>query len=120
MKIMKPLLNRLLQNLDRKKNMAYLKVNYKELENTANAIENYIKKHRQEMSAIDGTIISLESTYSGTDYNQLTKQWNDMNSKDSTSECMLNALDNYAQNLKYASSKYKEAQKNAVDRASRL
>ena len=47
-------------------------------------------------------------------------EWQQIKGADSTSDKMLKSLDSYADFLRFAASKYKSAQANAINRANRL
>ena len=100
--------------------MANIIVNHSRFEKTASAIESYVGKHRAKMKTIDQFITSLKTSWQGADYEQLKKEWEEMNTPDSTSEKMLKTLENYADFLRFAANKYKSAQTNAVNRANQL
>ena len=76
--------------------MAYIKVNHSQFETTATAIETYITKHKNNMNSIDNSITSLNASWQGIDYNQVKREWQQINAFDSTSGKMLTAMQNYA------------------------
>lgn len=100
--------------------MANIKVDHSQLEKTAAAIDTYIVKHRNNMQAINQSVISLGASWRGSDYNQVHIEWQQINASDSTSGRMLKSLDNYADFLRFAANKYKSAQTNAINRANNL
>ncbi len=100
--------------------MANISVDHSQLEKTASAIDSYVSKHRAKMKTIDQSITFLKASWQGADYEQLKKEWQEMNTSDSTSEKMLKSLENYADFLRFAANKYKSAQTNAVNRANQL
>ena len=100
--------------------MAYIMVDYRRLEKTAGDIDGYINSHKRAMSEIDNNIVSLGASWQGEDYFQLQREWDEMKSVSSTSEIMLKSLDNYADFLRWAARKYKQAQADAISRANRL
>lgn len=100
--------------------MAYIMVDYRRLEKTAGDIDGYINSHKRAMSEIDNNIVSLGASWQGEDYFQLQREWDEMKSVSSTSEKMLKSLDNYADFLRWAARKYKQAQADAISRANRL
>ena len=100
--------------------MAYIRVDHNKFENTASEIYTYISKHKRNMNKVDQEVITLASKWQGKDYETFKKQWNELNASDSTSTKMLNSLKNYAEYLRMAAKKYKEAQSNAVNRANSL
>ena len=100
--------------------MANIKVDYNKFEQAASAIETYIKRHSSNMGRIDQEMIALSSSWQGTDYAQVKKEWNEINASESISGQMLKALNNYAKFLRIAGKTYKEAQNRAITRADRL
>ena len=100
--------------------MAYIMVDHRRLEKTAGDIDGYINAHHRAMSEIDNNIVSLGSSWQGEDYYQMQREWNEMKSGSSTSEKMLKSLDSYADFLRWAAKKYKQAQAEAINRANRL
>lgn len=100
--------------------MAYIKVDHSEFNKTAKEIEKYIDFQKKNMRNIENEIISLSSSWSGTDYNQVLYESKAMNSKESTSTKMIDALSSYCDFLRFCESKYKEAQSKAINLANRL
>ena len=100
--------------------MAYIMVDHRRLETTATDIDRYINVHRRAMADIDNNIISLGGSWQGEDYHRMQCEWNEMKNGSSTSEKMLKSLDNYADFLRWAAKKYKQAQADAISRANRL
>ena len=100
--------------------MANIQVDHSQYERADSAIETYISKHKSKMNTINNSIASLGSSWQGNDYNQLKKEWQEIQGSGSTSDKMLKSLDNYADFLRFAANKYKSAQANAINRANRL
>lgn len=100
--------------------MAYIKVNHKEFDRTAQAIDTYIANHKNSMKKMDGEVRALSAYWGGADYLQFCKEWNYINSTDSTSSKMIRAMDNYAQFLRFCGNTYKSAQSRAINRANSL
>lgn len=100
--------------------MAYVKVDYSKFEHAASAIDTYISRHRSNMNNIDREITNLSATWQGKDYISLKNEWNEMKAHGSTSDKMIKSLKSYAEYLRMAAKKYKEAQSNAVNRANSL
>ncbi|MBR4050455.1 MAG: hypothetical protein IKK09_08145 [Clostridia bacterium] len=100
--------------------MAYIMVDHRRLETTASDIDGYISAHRRAMLEIDNNIVSLGSSWQGEDYYQMQREWNEMKNGSSTSEKMLKSLDSYADFLRWAAKKYKQAQTDAINRANKL
>lgn len=97
--------------------MAYIKVDHAKLASAADRINGYIQKHNRAMKNMRSTVDGLSSSWSGEDYLQLQKEWNEIEAKDSTSGLMLKSIKNQADSLTEAAEKYKEAQARAVNRA---
>ncbi len=100
--------------------MAYIKVDHSQFEKTATTIETYVINHKKNMQSINQSVISLNSDWSGKDYAQLRKEWQEINSSESTSGKMIKSLENYADYLRFAANKYKSAQSAAINRANSL
>lgn len=100
--------------------MANINVDHKQLVKAATTIDNYVSNHTSKMKTIEQSVKSLASSWQGADYNQLSKEWEEMNASDSTSYMMVKSLENYADFLRFAANKYKSAQSNAINRANNL
>lgn len=100
--------------------MAYIKVNHKKLGQTASKIDGYVNKHKARMRKIDLEMNLLRATWDGADYREVKRQWAEMQEGESTSGQMVKALENYAEFLRYAEGKYRDAQAKAINRANRL
>lgn len=100
--------------------MAYIKVDHSRFEKTAQAVDKYVKNHKNNMNKIGSDVNSLSSSWKGNDYSQLLKEWNAINSKNSTSGKMISAMENYADFLRFCGNQYKSAQSRAVNRANNL
>ena len=100
--------------------MAYIRVDHNKFENAASAIDSYISRHKKNMKKVDQEVANLATSWQGKDYETFKIQWNELNASDSISTKMLNILKNYAEYLRMAAKKYKEAQTNAVNRANNL
>lgn len=100
--------------------MAYIKVDHSKLEAAASSVDTYVSNHRKKMQSIGIEINGLSVSWSGKDYAQVKREWEEMNESGSTSAKMIEAMENYAKFLRYASGKYKEVQSRAVNRANSL
>ncbi len=100
--------------------MAIIRADHSRLEKAAAAVDNYVAEHKKNMSDIDASMTELGLAWQGNDYEQLKIQWQQIDSNESTSGKMLQALENYAEFLRFAADKYKTAQVNAVNRAKKL
>lgn len=100
--------------------MAYIRVDHRQLEKAASAIDTYVSKHKSNMQGIEQTLNGLGTSWQGADYQQLKTEWRQINAQDSTSGKMLKSLESYGKYLKYAQAQYKQAQSKAVNRANSL
>ncbi len=100
--------------------MANIKVDHSQIEKTASAVDSYVQNHKAKMGNIGESVTALGSSWQGTDYNQFKTEWEQINGKDSTSDKMIKSLESYAEFLRFAAKKYKSAQANAINRASKL
>lgn len=100
--------------------MAYIRVDHAKLSAAADRINGYVKKHSRAMKNMRASVEGLSSSWSGEDYMQLMKEWNEIEAADSTSGLMLKSIQNHSDSLKNAAEKYKEAQARAVNRANLL
>lgn len=100
--------------------MAYINVDCAKIRSAADKIDGYITKFDKNMKMIDTDISSLNSQWSGEDFLQLKLQWEEIESKGSTSDNMRSALKAYAASVRSAADKYGEAQKRAINRANTL
>ena len=97
--------------------MSYIKANHSKFEATATAMESYVSEHKRKMVTLGNTVTGLSQNWQGQDYTQFKTQWNKVVAKDSTSQKMIQAMENYCKFLRFAAGKYKEGQINAVNRA---
>lgn len=100
--------------------MAYIKVDHSKFESAASAIDTYIALMKSKMQSAQGEITLLSSNWQGEDFAQFKKQWDNVTNSDSTYTQMIKSLESYAKYLRYAASKYMDAQLKAVNRANNL
>ena len=100
--------------------MAYIKVDHSKFESAARAIDNYVSDMKTKMSSANGEVNTLSATWQGSDFTQFKSQWDKVTNSGSTYSQMLKALESYSDYLRYAASKYKNAQANAINRANSL
>ncbi len=100
--------------------MAYIKVNHSKFEAAATEVEDYVDTLKSKMRSANGEIDTLASTWQGSDFTQFKTEWNKVDDGDSTHTQMVKSLESYAKFLRYAASKYKEAQIKAVNKANGL
>ncbi len=72
------------------------------------------------MKGIDDAVTGLGRKWQGADYDQLKQEWNQIKGNNSASSDMEKAMRSYADFLRFAAGKYKNAQSNAINRANRL
>ena len=100
--------------------MSYIKVNHAQLESAAEKIEESLKMQKTHLNAADKQVSDLNSSYSGEDYNAFKTQWSGVRAKNSFVDKTTNAVENYAEYLKYAAKEYKDAQSKAVNKSNWL
>lgn len=100
--------------------MAYIKVNHRQLENTAAEIDAYVDVLKRKMNNAQSDVTALSSFWEGSDYIQFKSEFNKLDDKYSAHSQMIKALESYSNYLKAAAKKYKDAQSNAVNRANDL
>ena len=98
----------------------FIHVDYSKFNKTAEELETYIKNHEKNMKRATQEVKALSSTWQGKDAATFQNQWNGVTEKGSTSEAMIQAIQNYADFLRYAGKQYKDAQKEAVDHAFKI
>lgn len=97
-----------------------IKVDHSKLESAAKEIDTYNQKMTSKMGKADKAVTNMMSTWKGNDAKAFKTKWDTVNDKDSTYGMMKKSLDNYSKYLKDASSKYKKAQADAINRANML
>lgn len=100
--------------------MAYIKVNHKKMLDAAERIDDYIVRLDKNMNSIDSAMLALGGDWKGTDYQQVRKEWCEINSSGSTTDKMKTSLKNYASSIREAAKLYKEVQSRAINRAKTL
>ena len=98
--------------------MAYIKVNCSTLNSTATAVEKYASVLKKKMSAADTDIKSID--WQGLDYAAFQTKWGEAMNDSSVYMKMRKSLESYADYLRYAAKRYKDAQNAAVNRANSL
>mgnify|MGYP005610381609 CR=1 FL=1 len=98
----------------------FIHVDCSKFNKTAEKIETYIENHEKNMKLATQEVKALSSTWQGKDAIEFQNQWNEVTEKKSTSQEMIQALENYAEFLRYAGNQYKDAQAKAVNRANRI
>lgn len=100
--------------------MAYIKVNYEKMLATADEIYHYLANLDQKMRYIDNKLESLVADWNGNDYQEVKKQWIEINLPGSTYYKMKNSLKDYADSLRESSDLYREAKLRTINRANTL
>lgn len=100
--------------------MAYIKVNCSTLNSTATSVEKYASMLKKKMSAADNDIKALGVDWQGSDYAAFQAQWREAVNDSSVYMKMRKSLESYADYLRYAAKRYKDAQNAAVNRANSL
>lgn len=100
--------------------MAYIKVDHSKFEAAASAIDTYVSNARKKMNNANGYVNDLSAGWQGDDFSQFKAQWDKVTNNDSTYTQMIKSLESYAKFLRFAASKYKDAQANAINRANSL
>ena len=99
----------------------YVKVNRRQLNSTANEVDNYVSLMKQKMTEAENEVNNtLLSAWSGLDASVFKKQWEKVKEEDSAYKKMLKALEIYAEELRYAEKQYRDAQIDAINRATGL
>lgn len=108
-------------NKERLSKMGYnIKVDHSKFEETAVAIEDYLKQQDSYMGKADMQIQILLANFQGEDANALKAKWDAVSEEGSITSKMKNSLQNYATSLRYAAKQYKDAQASAINEANRL
>lgn len=97
--------------------MSYIKVNHAKLENAARNIENSLQRQKSHLDSADKQVNNMKQSYSGEDYNAFSSQWAGVRAKGSFVTKTTNAIESYAEYLKFAAKEYKDAQSKAVNKA---
>ena len=97
-----------------------IKVNHNTLDTAANTIDEYIRNMDSKIGKANSAVTTMLSTWQGNDANEFKVKWDTVDDADSTHGMMRKSLESYASFLRNASSKYKNAQINAINRANSL
>jgi len=100
--------------------MAKIKVDYTKLSSAKKEMDNYIEELKNETKKMESVLKNLKSNWNGKDYDQLMKEFDEMQSRESTTQQMIKTLTSYSEFLEYAEKEYKKAQSAAVKRANNL
>lgn len=99
---------------------SFIEVVYTEFEKAAIDVDNYVAKIKQKMAAANNEVATLSGSWKGVDFQQFQSKWNELDDNGSTTWNMQKSLGNYAETLRYVAEQYKNAQKNAINRANSL
>ena len=100
--------------------MAIIKVDHKELGNTADKVDDYVSLLKKEMFSMQIDTITLDSFWKGPDATKFKSTFKMLSEDGSVHTSYVNALVNYSKFLRYAADKYQKAQTAAVNRANRI
>lgn len=100
--------------------MAYIKVDHSKFESAASAVDRYVNLMKNKMRSVQGEVNTLSLSWQGSDFTYFKKEFNKVDNEDSTHSQMVKSMESYAKYLRFASSKYKDAQVRAVNRANNL
>lgn len=98
----------------------YIKVDHSMFSGAAEAVETYVTDLKKKMRSADAEVKGMMRIWQGADAGQFNAQWDAVTNGDSTYSEMVKSLESYAQYLRYAAGKYKDAQARAVNRANNL
>ena len=102
--------------------MAHIKFNFLELRHAANEIDSYISQIQSYMLLSNAqTHFFLHSYWSGPDYDAFIAQWDKSKDQEtSTTQQMINALNNYANYLRLCATLYENAFISVLEKADNL
>lgn len=100
--------------------MTYIKVDHSKFTHTVDKLDSFVTMMKKNIQNANTEIDILSLNWQGSDFDQFKKGWDKVDNDDSTQMQMIKNLESYGRFLKYASSKYKNAQAKAIDRANRL
>ena len=100
--------------------MANIRVDHSVFERTASAVDECVNGAKAEMKSADATMGTLGSGWQGADYLNFKKQWDEVMNPNSAYKKYVDALESYAELLRFAAKEYKRAQADAVNRANSL
>lgn len=100
--------------------MTYIKVDHSKFTYTVDKLDSFVTMMKKNIQNANTEIDILSLNWQGSDFDQFKKGWDKIDNDDSTQMQMIKNLESYGRFLKYASSKYKNAQAKAIDRANRL
>jgi len=98
----------------------FIDVDYTEFEHTASAMEDYVSKQKQKMTAGNQAVSTLGAGWQGEDFQTFQSKWNELDDSSATAGILKKSLEDYAEMLRYVAEQYKNAQKKAIDRANSL
>lgn len=98
----------------------YIKVDHSALDKAADKLDGYLRQHNSIKHQADGQVRSLKTAFDGDDYIAYELQWNKLDDNESHMKIITDKTKVYIEFLKYASSQYKKAQSDAVNRANRI
>lgn len=100
--------------------MPHIRVDNDEIEKMIGQINMCLEQMNGQMRMATDTIIAMEANWRGSDYSVFRQKWNKIINNDSSYMKEMEQLKYILSKLRYATSKYKVAQRNSFDRANRL
>lgn len=100
--------------------MAYISVEYRKFEGAASAIDSYVALMKNKMHSVEDEVTALSLSWQGGDFAQFRSELDKVDNEGSTYKKMVKAMESYARYLRYAQNKYKNVQKQAMNRANSL
>ena len=100
--------------------MAYIKVDHSKFEDAASAVDSYVTLMKNKLRSAQGQVTTLSLSWQGSDFAQFQTEFDKIDNDDSTHTQMVKAMESYANYLRFAANKYKDAQIRAINRANNL
>ena len=100
--------------------MAFIRIDYTKLSAVADKVHEYMLFVNQNMIKSSSEVFFLSASWQGSDFDSFQQQWGSLDDNDSVHTQMKDALCVYEDYLRYAQTKYRNAQTDAINRASAL
>lgn len=97
--------------------MAVIEINYAELENAANAAQEYRKQLERLMHSSNQEMMQIGHIWTGPDSAEMQRIWSAEMQEGSRYKKMVKALESYEQYIRCMERVYQAAQANAIERA---
>lgn len=95
----------------------YIFVDITLLENTASAVDRFLRDYVRLFGGMNQQMYSLSSSWIADDYTKFMQQWRQFYSGNSIGVGMRREFNSYKDYLEYAASQYRKCQTNAYERA---